>query len=50
MASPKENRKQLILTPKLREAIWAWQDKQLDAPNESEAIRRLIVKGLSKEQ
>ena len=49
MTSPKEYRKQLIIPPKLRELIKQWAAKQIDEPNESEAIRRLIVKGLEKE-
>lgn len=46
MTSPNDHRKQVIIPPKLRERIVAWAKDQLDEPNESEAIRRLIIKGL----
>lgn len=34
------------LPPDLAEAIDAWSEKQPDAPGRSEAIRRLVEKGL----
>lgn len=49
MASTNENKLTMIMPQEFRAMVNEWRRQQQDVPNFSEAVRRLILKGLKAE-